>query len=204
MTDSDGGPASATTGLDLDELFQRSLLPMLLTDDARRYTDANASACLLLGRPRAEILGRRVEDFTPGAASDEIESRWRQFLSEGVQAGSWQLSGRNGQLIQVDYSATANVAPGRHLTILIPAELFYDGSRDQVEDGHGEVSPREREVLSLLVLGLTGKQIAAELSLSLETVQKHVQSAKHKLGATTRAHAVALALQRGVIDARSR
>ena len=38
------------------------------------------------------------------------------------------------------------------------------------------------------------------LALSPATVQTHVRNAKAKLGARTRAQAVALALQRGLID----
>jgi DNA-binding CsgD family transcriptional regulator len=54
-------------------------------------------------------------------------------------------------------------------------------------------------VLRLLASGATDVQIAAWLSLSPATVQTHVRNAKAKLGARTRAQAVALALQRGMI-----
>ena len=62
-----------------------------------------------------------------------------------------------------------------------------------------EPSAREREVLGLLADGATDGQIAVRLELSPATVQTHVRNAKAKLGARTRAQAVALALQRGLI-----
>jgi DNA-binding CsgD family transcriptional regulator len=62
------------------------------------------------------------------------------------------------------------------------------------------LTPRELEVLELLARGATGEQIARQLFLSPETVQKHVHNAKRKVGARTRAHLVALGLQRGLID----
>jgi DNA-binding NarL/FixJ family response regulator len=63
------------------------------------------------------------------------------------------------------------------------------------------LSPREREILGLLSRGLSGEQAAKQLYLSSETVRTHVRNAMTKLGAATRAHAVALALQRGEISA---
>ncbi|MDQ3730181.1 MAG: LuxR C-terminal-related transcriptional regulator [Actinomycetota bacterium] len=61
-------------------------------------------------------------------------------------------------------------------------------------------SHREREVLALLAQGSTDVQIAELLKLSPATVQTHVRNAKSKLGARTRAQAVALALMGGLID----
>ncbi len=48
--------------------------------------------------------------------------------------------------------------------------------------------------------GLTGGQIAQQLVVSPETIKSHVQNAMTKLGAHTRAHAVAIALRTGQID----
>ncbi|MDX6585715.1 MAG: hypothetical protein QOI31_188 [Solirubrobacterales bacterium] len=61
-------------------------------------------------------------------------------------------------------------------------------------------SRREREILALLARGSTDVQIAEVLELSPATVQTHVRNAKAKLGARTRAQAVALALVSGLID----
>ena len=61
------------------------------------------------------------------------------------------------------------------------------------------LSPPEREIMGLLSQGLSGEQAAQRLYLSPETVRTHVRNAMGKLDAATRAHAVALALQRGEI-----
>jgi DNA-binding CsgD family transcriptional regulator len=65
-----------------------------------------------------------------------------------------------------------------------------------------EPSVREREVLALLASGATDREIARLLELSPATVQTHVRNAKAKLGARTRAQAVAMALQRDLIKPR--
>jgi DNA-binding CsgD family transcriptional regulator len=69
------------------------------------------------------------------------------------------------------------------------------------EDKQPSLTQRESQVLGLLAGGRSGAQIAAELVLSPETVRTHVRHAMSKLGATTRSHAVALALQRGELVA---
>lgn len=60
------------------------------------------------------------------------------------------------------------------------------------------LSPREREILEKLAEGLTGEQIAAHLVISPETVRTHIRNAMTKLGARTRAHAVAMVVSEGV------
>jgi DNA-binding NarL/FixJ family response regulator len=67
--------------------------------------------------------------------------------------------------------------------------------------GRKLLSPREREVLELLAHGLSGEDAAKQLYLSSETVRTHVRNAMAKLDASTRVHAVALAMQRGEISA---
>lgn len=63
------------------------------------------------------------------------------------------------------------------------------------------LSEREREILTLLAGGRTGEDIAGTLFLSPETVRTHVRNAMEKLHASTRTHAIVLAIERGEIVA---
>lgn len=61
------------------------------------------------------------------------------------------------------------------------------------------LSPREREVLGLVAEGLTNALIARRLRVSPATVRTHVEHARDKLGASTRAEAVARAIAYGEV-----
>jgi two-component system, NarL family, response regulator len=66
--------------------------------------------------------------------------------------------------------------------------------------GEEELSPRELDVLRFIAAGNANKEIAARLSLSEETVKRHVTSILSKLAAKDRTHAVTIALKRGIIE----
>jgi len=59
------------------------------------------------------------------------------------------------------------------------------------------LSPREREVLTLMREGLSNAQIADRLSISEKTVRNHVSNLFDKLGVWTRAQAIVFAIDRG-------
>jgi len=61
------------------------------------------------------------------------------------------------------------------------------------------LTPRETEILGMLADGLANKEIAVRLHISSHTVKSHVQSLFAKLGADTRAEAVAVGVRRGLI-----
>jgi len=60
------------------------------------------------------------------------------------------------------------------------------------------ITKREAEVLGHLGLGLTSRDIAALLSVSVHTVQKHRSNLMEKLGVHTAAELASVALRRGL------
>ena len=72
----------------------------------------------------------------------------------------------------------------------------------QVAEHSGEeaLTPKELEVLRLVALGNANKLIAAQLSISEETVKSRVKNILDKLGANDRTHAVTIGLKRGIIE----
>ncbi|HSJ56403.1 MAG TPA: response regulator transcription factor [Anaerolineae bacterium] len=63
-----------------------------------------------------------------------------------------------------------------------------------------DLTDREREVLALMVKGLTNPEIALRLVVSRSTVKFHVSNVLSKLGASSRTEAVSLALQKNLIQ----
>jgi DNA-binding NarL/FixJ family response regulator len=68
---------------------------------------------------------------------------------------------------------------------------------------HGELTPRETEVVGLLAEGLTNRQIAERLVVSEHTVHRHVTNLLRKLGLPSRTAAAAHAVRSGLLADRS-
>jgi DNA-binding CsgD family transcriptional regulator len=187
-------------------------LALLVVDDDCRCVDAGLGACRLLGTSREQVIGRHLEELLAPEARDRFRHVWEAFRDGGGHAGPFLLDAATP--IEANITVTARVLPARHLLVLTPTgagqPLGPDGNgaigapQTSTRPSRRERDPtsRERQVLRLLASGATDVQIAAWLSLSPATVQTHVRNAKAKLGARTRAQAVALALQRGMIQPR--
>ncbi len=79
----------------------------------------------------------------------------------------------------------------------LPEEIATEIAEHATDDG---LTPREIDVLRLIAGGNANKEIAAQLSLTEETIKGHVKNILAKLGANDRTHAVTIGLKRGVID----
>jgi DNA-binding NarL/FixJ family response regulator len=79
----------------------------------------------------------------------------------------------------------------------VSPELAIEIAEHATDNG---LTPREVDVLRLVRGGNANKEIAAQLSLTEETVKSHIRNILAKLGANDRTHAVAIGLKRGIID----
>lgn len=106
-----------------------------------------------------------------------------------------------------DELVSAVRAAARRRTYLQP-ELGARMARldDQPEQAAGgaedELSAREVQVLRMIALGYTNREIAEELVLSVRTVESHRSHLHHKLRRTTRADLVRYALDHHLLDER--
>jgi len=184
---------------------------LLVVDDECRVSEASLSACRLLGLGRDEVLEQVLPELLAPAAAERLRAVWGPFHEVGGHAGPFEVAWPTGGA-PVDISVTAAVLPGRHLVVLSPTDGPEAGAATaSAQPSSPQASPprkgvsrgptaRERQILSMLASGDTDVQIAAKLELSPATVQTHVRNAKAKLGARTRAQAVAMALRDGLID----
>ena len=70
---------------------------------------------------------------------------------------------------------------------------------ENTQDAWNELSDRERQVLSLVALGYTNREIAATLYLSVKTVETYRARAMSKLNLQTRSALVRYALEKGLL-----
>lgn len=72
--------------------------------------------------------------------------------------------------------------------------------RERPSTSSRKLTERERDVLALLVVGRSTREMAEHLGLSQDTVRSDLQHIRTKLGATTNTEAVAIAVRRGISD----
>lgn len=87
------------------------------------------------------------------------------------------------------------------LAMKILEEFSRGGTgRREPARGENELTPREQDVLRLVSQGLTNKEIAERLSISDNTVKKHLSNILDKLHLENRVQAAAYALHEGMAD----
>lgn len=88
--------------------------------------------------------------------------------------------------------------------LVLPQRLSPVRRQTQVEKDvalmASQLTPREREVLTLLVRGADGRRAAATLGISLNTVRTHVQSILTKLQVHSRLEAATFAVRHGIVS----
>ena len=65
-----------------------------------------------------------------------------------------------------------------------------------------QITPREREVLQALAEGLSNKEIAAKLHMSIDTERTHIMNILNKLGVHSRIQALVFATRHGLVEIR--
>jgi DNA-binding CsgD family transcriptional regulator len=180
------------------------MVPMAIVDNDRRCLEANRAARLLLRMSLGELRRHRIDDFTARERVPALEATWGELVGGAAATGSRELRLADGSRLAIVYCILTNLLPGRHLAVFAPArwpedELgTLDGDRD--EPVAGPLSPRQREVLSLVATGADLQEIADELTISPATVRTHIANVHRKLGTRNRAHAVAKAMRQGSLD----
>jgi DNA-binding NarL/FixJ family response regulator len=115
----------------------------------------------------------------------------RRTLGEAA-FGAGEASGRALSLAELIDELVALLEDGEHT--LAPA-LGAEPARQS----DSLISPREREVLALVVAGRSNKEIAAALFVSPYTVKAHVSSLLAKLDVDNRAQLATIAMRRGLL-----
>ena len=106
----------------LEELFRAVIFypsaPILVTDADGNSSEASIGAAKLLGLRRDKLVGRPVEEFASAAMRPEVARIWKSLREQEVQQGKLRLLARDGTARDVEYIASGNVMPLRHVMVL--------------------------------------------------------------------------------------
>jgi two-component system, NarL family, response regulator YdfI len=128
--------------------------------------------------------------------------------NDGAAAGSEFLRQGARAVLPVTISSAELIAALRAVTsgliVLHPSTIAAIphaavNTSHATEEFTEPLTKREREVLQMLAAGLGNKEIAARLNISDHTAKFHVGSILGKLGAASRAEAVAMGIRRGLV-----
>jgi DNA-binding NarL/FixJ family response regulator len=152
------------------------------TFSGRRYALERAAECLDRG------LVKHVVFYTWDASAE--------FLRDAERAGAAGVVLKTQSADEL-VSALERIVAGERVGLVEATP----GRRQPPGD---ELSSREREVLALMALGLSNREIAAELYLSVDTVKTYVRRVFAKLGVNRRAQAAARAVDYDLQPPRTR
>jgi DNA-binding NarL/FixJ family response regulator len=89
---------------------------------------------------------------------------------------------------------------GAPMSPFVAQKIFQHFRQVKTNSQQFNLTPREKEILELLVKGNSYKMIAAKTDVSLDTVKKHLQNIYHKLHVNCGTEAVAKALRHKIVD----
>lgn len=169
---------------------------------------------------------KKIDPVVESATSSFLPYDWKalrwdtkrkqRIISEGVDAGlgnqgyTVPIRGPDGQFAlfsinkKCDDSIWERFIEEKKGDLLVVAH-FYHQKVLEIEKAFGpppvtRLSDRERDVLTSIAAGRSRGQVAEKLNISENTVRVYLDSARHKLGALNITHAVAISVQKGLIN----
>ena len=170
---------------------------------------ASAVQQILAQRPDVVLLDLRLPVFSGIEVMRQVRAQAPQvrflvlttydtdeYIAPALTAGAQGYLLKDALPEELSRAVRALAHGGAALEPAVAARLLERMTEGERSD---ELSSRELEVLRLLVAGASNKSIAAQLTLSENTVKSHISHIFGKLNVQSRAEAVSVALQRGLV-----
>jgi PAS domain S-box-containing protein len=182
-------------------LIDSLAIPASLHDVEGRFVHVNEAAERASGRSSAEMLGGHFTDSLPPEARRSVAAQFRRAVERGEPTDfETVFVDASGQLRGVRAQHLPLRSGGAIVAVLI---LAFDARRPPSGpiglEPQPRLTPRQREVLSLIAAGLSTSEIATQLTISPETVRNHLRSLFSELHVHTRLEAIAVAQRLGLL-----
>jgi two-component system response regulator TtrR len=192
-------PTPTVFVVDDDEGMRKGL--RFLLESAGYRVETLDSAQAFLDRYRPSMRGCVLLDVRmPGMSGLELQERLRAediaipviIVTAHANVPMAVDAMQNGALdfIEKPFEGSALLSRVRRALAHDARHRVRDGERKACSERLESLTPREREVLDLVVEGMLNKQIAAELGISMKTVEHHRARAMQKMQVESLAHLV--------------
>ena len=182
-------------------LVDSLVIPASVHDVEGRFVHVNEAAERASGKTSAQLLGHHFTELLPPEVRASVAAQFRRAVERGEPT--------DFETVFIDASGHLRGVRAQHLplrsrgSIVGVLILAFDARRPPSGpvglEPQPRLTPRQREVLDLIASGLSTAEIAAQLTISPETVRNHLRSLFSELHVHTRLEAIAAAQRLGLL-----
>jgi DNA-binding NarL/FixJ family response regulator len=120
-----------------------------------------------------------------------------EIVLRAVKSGASGYVMKNASADELIRAIRHVAAGGRHFDEVVVKAFLRDEQRAKDKE---LLTPHELEILRMVAAGATNREVALHLFVSVDTVKSHLESIYRTLEVSDRAHAVAVAMRKGLLE----
>lgn len=161
-------------------------------------------------QPDVVLMDLVMPGMDGATATQTIRERWpyirvialtsfkeRELVEGALKAGAMSYLLKNVSAEEL-VTAIRNAVIGKPSLSPEAAQVLIHGVQEPPSKSY-DLTGREREILALMVEGLSNKEIGERLTVSVSTIKFHISNVLSKLGVSSRTEAVSLAIKQNLV-----